>query len=246
MLAGGLQAAPAGPKVFITDDDVETAERGGAARHETIAGPTYATAAAKEISLTPSGLHGLASGGEHGTEWGAVIHFLLQAAATRPELDLHDLAYTALVEQEIDPGLAETAVQTAHRVMTSDVWRRAASSATRLVEVPFATCLAPEPTANGVPTILRGVIDLAFREPAGWVIVDYKTDARPPEALSQLVSHYSGQVRTYSQAWEAIVGQKVHEIGLYFTHLGQYVTVLKMDDMSKADLHLASDCPHSD
>jgi ATP-dependent exoDNAse (exonuclease V) beta subunit len=69
------------------------------------------------------------------------------------------------------------------------------------------------------------VIDLAFREPAGWVIVDYKTDARPLEALPALVAHYSGQVRTYSQAWEAIVGQKVHEIGLYFTHLGQYVTL---------------------
>jgi ATP-dependent helicase/nuclease subunit A len=221
----GPQAVPAGPQVFITDDDVESAERGIATRHETIARPTYATAAAKEISLTPSGLHGLATGGEHGTEWGTVIHFLLQAAATRPELDLHDLAYTALVEQQIDPGLAETAVQLVHRVMVSDVWRRAASSAKRLVEVPFARCLASDQTINSVPTILRGVIDLAFREPAGWVIVDYKTDARSAEALPALVAHYSGQVRTYSRVWAEIVEQAVVESGLYFTHLGQYVTL---------------------
>jgi NAD(P)H dehydrogenase (quinone) len=67
--------------------------------------------------------------------------------------------------------------------MASALWRRALGAKRVLTEVPFVTYLRPEdplleckPTAAAVPTILRGVVDLAFLEPDGWVIVEYKTD----------------------------------------------------------------------
>ena len=78
-------------------------------------------------------------------------------------------------------------------------------------------------TEASVPLLVRGVIDLAFLEPNGWVIVDYKTDRHGPERLQELASHYKGQVLTYAKIWEKITGERVREAGLYFTHAGKYV-----------------------
>ena len=94
-----------------------------------------------------------------------------------PGVDLNRLAASALTDQGMASDLAETAVQTVRGVMESAIWQRAAASPQRLVEVPFQTLLAPDkPTKGDIPTLLRGVIDLVFLEPHGWVIVDYKTD----------------------------------------------------------------------
>ena len=71
--------------------------------------------------------------------------------------------------------------------------------------------------------ILRGVIDLVFREANGWVVVDYKTDARGDSELPQLVEHYRPQVEAYCHFWQSAVGEPVVERGLYFTHTGRYV-----------------------
>jgi ATP-dependent exoDNAse (exonuclease V) beta subunit len=73
--------------------------------------------------------------------------------------------------------------------------------------------------------LLRGVIDLAFHDPKGWVIVDYKTDARPISYVPTLVDHYRGQVETYADVWHKMTGLSVVEKGLYFTHVGVYSRV---------------------
>ena len=91
--------------------------------------------------------------------------------------------------------------------------------------MPFERCPSAAESKDGLPTILRGVIDLVFLEDNGWVIVEYKTDAGAKEHLSQLVAHYRGQVCTYADAWQAIVGEDVRERGLLFTTDNQYVTV---------------------
>jgi len=92
--------------------------------------------------------------------------------------------------------------------------------------VPFQTLLSTEhEDPNAVPTILRGVIDLVFREEAGWVVVDYKTDARSQEDIPRLVEHYRGQVQTYTRVWQETTGESVVEKGLYFTHPGLYVEI---------------------
>ena len=75
---------------------------------------------------------------------------------------------------------------------------------------------------GGLPTIVRGVIDLAFFEPPGWVIVDYKTDRIAFGQVPAAVEHYRAQVETYADAWQEMLGQPVHERGLYFTHIDVY------------------------
>jgi ATP-dependent helicase/nuclease subunit A len=108
--------------------------------------------------------------------------------------------------------------------MQSEIWKRAQRSSRRLVEIPFQTLLAPDHAqAAGLPTVLRGTIDLIFEEPAGWVIVDYKTDSDAALRRAELVEHYRGQLRTYADAWQSATRLSVAEIGLYFVSSGEYV-----------------------
>lgn len=221
----GRPKVPRRKSVRMSAADLQAAEEAVNGRWSTSRAPTYVTAAAKESSVTPSAMHRPVTSGEHGTEWGTVIHFLLQQAMVAPESDLQPLAFTALEEQGLSSSLVEEALATVRSVMDSAIWRRARAGSRILVEVPFTRLLEPGAEDAALPTILRGVIDLAFAEPEGWVIVDYKTDAVTPEHLGELTEHYRPQVVTYARHWEQIVGQPVKECGLYFTRLGVYQTV---------------------
>lgn len=221
----GLPQAPQRKTVRITAADLQAAELSVNSRWTCSRAATYATAAAKDSSLSPSALHRPVTSEAHGTEWGTVIHFLLQQAMVAPESDLRPLAYTALEEQGLSTSLVEEALATVRSVTESVIWRRARSASRFFVEVPFTRLLEPGAEGATLPTILRGVIDLAFEEPDGWVIVDYKTDAVTSEHLGQLVDHYRPQVDTYSRQWEQIVGQPVKERGLYFVRFGIYQPV---------------------
>jgi|LSQX01.3.fsa_nt_gb ATP-dependent helicase/nuclease subunit A len=211
------------PERIISPDEPATAvgrivERWGRSQE-----PSYALAAAKAISVTPS--PAMPSAGEHGTEWGTVIHALLEAAMRKEDADLMVLAHSGLQEQGLDPSLAAKAVEIVRAVMESEIWKRAVASPCRLVEVPFQTLLPTTGDVDDVPTILRGVIDLVFHEEAGWVVVDYKTDRRSGTDVLQLVEHYRGQLETYASVWEEITGESVAEKGLYFTHPASYIQV---------------------
>ena len=74
-------------------------------------------------------------------------------------------------------------------------------------------------------TIVRGVIDLVFREDAGWVIVDYKTDDTQLRSVHDLIEHYTPQVRAYAAAWQQLTDEPVAEAGLLFVYGDSYVRV---------------------
>src|SRR5262249_24928259 len=157
-------------------------------RWEKVLEPTYRMAPAKAISVSSERVTG---GVEHGTEWGTVMHGLLKTAMSEPTADLRSLAETLLSEVDLDTALAESAVTAAQSVMESEIWRRAERASRRFVELSFQILLKPDhELAEQLPTILRGTIDLVFEEPAGWVIVDYKTDSDAARRRDQLVAHY--------------------------------------------------------
>jgi len=62
-------------------------------------------------------------------------------------------------------------------------------------------------------TLLQGVIDCAFLEDEGWVLVDYKTDRIHDEAA--FLQRYEGQIAWYAQALATITGIPVKEKYLY-------------------------------
>ncbi len=171
-----------------------------------------------------SRLDPLTHGSDHGTEWGSVIHSLLQVAMKDADADLKGIAQSVIQEQGMYLDLVQEALDTVQSVMRSEVWGRALKSRQRLVEVPFQKLIPPfEEVGKSVPTVLRGVIDLAFQEPEGWVVVDYKTDRRPVDQLQELVERYRDQVLLYASAWSEMTKQAVHEAGIYFTQSGTYI-----------------------
>jgi ATP-dependent helicase/nuclease subunit A len=222
----GPQQAPAVGSAPVTEADEAAAQAAIAARWEAAARETYAVSGAKEIALDAAERHRPPRSGEHGTEWGTVIHVLLETALREPGRDLIAAAEAALADGGLAAARAGEAVAVVRAVQASEIWRRAAASAQRLVEAPFTVCLPPgHPHVPGatVPTIVRGVVDLAFREPAGWVIVDWKTDAvRGDAEIAEKTRHYAPQVRLYATIWADLSGEAVVETGLYFTGADRY------------------------
>ncbi len=169
-----------------------------------------------------------AGDGEHGLEWGLVAHRLLELALRRgPNAPLVELAREALEERGMDPGRAEEAVELIRSLRESELWRRAGRSPERCVETPFHVLLGPEDSPLLTrPTLLRGAIDLAFREDECWVLIDYKTDrAEDQETRRRLTARYAPQLELYRLAWEKSTGARVSECGLFFCRPGCYLRV---------------------
>jgi len=143
----------------------------------------------------------------------------------QPKADLHRLARSLLRELEASVDLADAAVAAVKKVQESDLWQRALASPKRLVEVPMQVLVPAAHTSDGLPKVRSGVIDLAFLEGAGWVIVDYKTDNATLQDMHRLVDHYRPQVKHYAEVWQELVSQPVTEAGLFFTRTNSYICV---------------------
>ncbi|NPV59883.1 MAG: UvrD-helicase domain-containing protein [Actinobacteria bacterium] len=244
----GPQEAPAIPAVELPPGEPEASMAKICSRLDATTSPTYDVLAAKEYALSQAGGPGAAravgvgqsdtegsappsghaapasapdspQNGEHGPEWGEVIHALLQAAMAEPDLDMEKLAATLLEEKEMEPGFAPSAAALTRSVMASEIWRRAQAAEKRLTEVPFQIPW----DEGGRPAILRGVIDLAFREADGWVVVDYKTDLLREGELKRAAEKYAPQVLLYAEALMRACGEPVKETLIHFTATGELV-----------------------
>jgi ATP-dependent helicase/nuclease subunit A len=148
-----------------------------------------------------------------GMAWGRLVHALLEHAGRGPRRDRAHLERVARWLTVEDPELRRVvpdALDTVERVMASDLWQRALAAEELLVEVPFAVRLDGD--ADGPPRVLHGVIDLAFRGPAGWELVDYKTDQAD---VATLAARYGEQVRQYAAQWAALTGGPVAHGSIY-------------------------------
>jgi ATP-dependent helicase/nuclease subunit A len=168
-----------------------------------------------------------------GTEWGTVVHQLIEAAEVLPdEAALRRAARRALVglghgaAEGRDPPELEELLGTVAAVRASPVWQRALQAPRRLLEVPFAlrlegaeyAALAGMEVAQASPVeIVDGRIDLVFGDESGWSIVDYKTDAAGTGIARDVLERYRAQVRLYAAIWERLMGQPVRERLLLFT-----------------------------
>jgi ATP-dependent helicase/nuclease subunit A len=228
---------PQEEKAAITSDEIGVETAAVTARLESVLMPTYDARGAKEYAFAlptaaplPETAVAEADGhpssttpGEHGVEWGEVIHLLLQAGMAEKGADMEVLAAATLAEAGLSVSLAPQAADMARTVMGSEIWRRAMESETSLVEVPFQILLDK---GTAVPTILRGAIDLVFSEEGGWVLVDYKTDRLDGITPQEVAGRYAAQVRLYAEAWELCSGERVREALIYFTATGTLVEVI--------------------
>ena len=69
--------------------------------------------------------------------------------------------------------------------------------------------------------LLQGVVDCWWEEPDGVVILDYKTDRIPKDAVPERTAYYASQLRAYGEAMARITGKPVKERLLFFLHNGE-------------------------
>ena len=160
--------------------------------------------------------------GEHGVEWGEDLHALLEAAMRTPGADLEGLARSlSRVRENNNDDRVGALLTSVQSVQQSAIWKRASESPqTRRSSAGDDERRGRSSAAAS--NVRRGVIDLAFREPKGWVIVDYKTDQVTGKSLAKIVEHYRPQVQSYAHAWGTLVGQPVHEVGLFLPSANRY------------------------
>ncbi|HOL94313.1 MAG TPA: UvrD-helicase domain-containing protein [bacterium] len=178
--------------------------------------PTYDTVPMKVsvLETAPPGEPGRALG----AEWGEILHTLLESLMQSPGANVDDLTASLLEEHDLPREWREPIQESAAAVMASGIWRRARAADTCLVEVPVRL-LQPD---AAIPTVLRGAIDLLFKEKNGWVLVDYKTDQAAVKNTARLIKKYRSQLDAYAAAWERIVSEPVVEKGFFFTATGKY------------------------
>jgi ATP-dependent helicase/nuclease subunit A len=230
----GLKTAPERKKISITRKDVKESTEAMFKRLTNAAQATYHAEGAKAYALAGPETKALPVAkttgsddpeGVHGVEWGSAIHRLLETVMRDPNVEILTLARVLLAEYELDETLADTAQTMVESVIKSDIWKRANKSERSFTEIPFQVLLDSEDGAR-LPTVIRGSIDLVFKEPDGWILVDYKTDSLKGTSTDQLAQKYAPQVRLYAKAWEKCTGEKVKAMGFLFPRAGEMVEVV--------------------
>ena len=160
------------------------------------------------------------SAGPGGYDWGSAVHGVLEAAARGSTGDrLRAVGRSLLLELDRptrsgEPTELDDLIATVQAVRDSALWRRATGASRRLAEVPFALRLEGS-------TFLEGVVDLAFREDAGWVLVDYKTDRGDDPEFAARRRAYREQLRHYGDAWSRLSGEPVKERVIFWIRSGE-------------------------
>lgn len=73
--------------------------------------------------------------------------------------------------------------------------------------------------------LLRGKLDLAFEDEAGWTLVDYKTDQPESPGAARQKAAYQTQILLYALGWQKLVGQMPREAMLFYLSTGQMESV---------------------
>jgi ATP-dependent exoDNAse (exonuclease V) beta subunit len=131
-----------------------------------------------------------------GKRFGSLVHAILALVPfdAEPQLikDIAAAQARLIAATAAELSAAVTAVSAA---LSHDLLRRAARALELRREVPIAHV-----HADG--TLVEGIIDLAFREPQGWLVIDFKTDAELRDP-----ARYVEQVRLYVEAVRAATDQ---------------------------------------
>ena len=129
-------------------------------------------------------------------------------------------------EQVFTPAEAEwIRPETVSKFFCSEIGQRMLASPEVHREWDFNLCL----TDRGM--ILQGMIDCAFREDDGWILLDYKTDRiRDEEAFREI---YRPQLEWYAKALRELTGKPVKESWLYALSVDKAMRVDRPPECTK-------------
>jgi ATP-dependent exoDNAse (exonuclease V) beta subunit len=117
--------------------------------------------------------------------------------------DLRRLAMWLTFEQPELRPVIDDALDTVEAVARATFWEEAKASDERHEEVPFARRLPSE----GLLQVLNGTIDLVYKRPSDWRLLDYKTDTTT--TTDELRARYQQQIDAYADAWGSLAGGEV-------------------------------------
>jgi len=151
--------------------------------------------------------------GSYGSDWGSAIHEMLCILMKRPDKNPEEMARKILQKFYPNEKYLNDALDMIKNAMQSDVWKRARKSTETFAEIPFHV----PPDDNGeIPVIIRGNIDVVFKENGTWILADYKTDSITEENLDMIVKRYTPQLKLYASAWKQCTGEEISEALLVF------------------------------
>ncbi len=157
-----------------------------------------------------------------GAAYGTVIHQIFDDAINRrlPDDPTPYIAHL-LNDAGADAGFLPQALDALQHFRNSEVWKEIQASETVYTEVPFAVSQTENNSSSN--KIIRGVIDLVYRLPSGWKIVDYKTNVvKTDEDVRALCEQTANQVNTYARHWAKFTGETVVAKGLWLTERREF------------------------
>jgi len=69
------------------------------------------------------------------------------------------------------------------------------------------------------------MVDLAIETNNGWILVDYKSDHKPPITGSSRYDKYNKQMQLYALGWEMLTGSLPKEVYLFYLAVGELAVV---------------------
>jgi ATP-dependent helicase/nuclease subunit A len=170
------------------------------------------------------------SQGLTGAEAGVILHSIMQHLQLREDMgedDLHrQLADMVMKEILLEEHLQQVRLQSIIAFFHSALGRRLCRSGNVRRELPFSLTASaerfyPELAGRQETIFVQGVVDVLFDDPAGLVLLDYKTDHI--HNAEELARRYKVQLELYAQAVETIYRRPVAEKYLYAFSLQQSI-----------------------
>jgi len=230
-VANGLEEVKAaeGESKEITEAELSNRQGEIAASFNEIAKATYSHVSGTNLGeekLTPSRRQR-----GKGTDWGTLVHAALEELVRMKvhrgissdccleRKDLEFLTEKVIMNEGQDPAYKNELVELLDSFINSALWQRVCAAEEVLVETPFGFWEGSQYST--------GIVDLAFREDCGWVLVDYKSDLiESDDHIKDLVQSYRSQVNLYRKGWQKIAGANVNDCGLFFTDRSCYESLI--------------------
>jgi len=193
-------ATPKTKKVFKLTKTEWKAEKGKiAVVIEKMTAESYHLSSATDMAEKVDAFGGEPTG--RGVDWGSVVHRALELCGKGKRDKLNVIGPRLLEEYGVPATDLENLMKVVDKTMKHEIWQRMEKSKEKYFEVPFSGI------ENDI--VVRGVIDMIFKEEDKWVIIDYKTDdfEKDPKRKDM----YENQLKIYGKFWEEIAGEKVKE-----------------------------------
>jgi len=217
------------PDFHIQDRPHSFSPEEAAERRAQVTTPSFKTV---PVTETPTATHTTRASQGYGKDFGTAVHRLFKYAINRRHRvdTVNDLAHiitTLVTEHDVDK-YRPVAARMLRALLRSELWTELQTAEVVHTELPVASITDESPT----PQIVNGSIDLLYRDPGAWHLVDFKTEPVSTDQPS-LLNRYRHQLEAYAQYWGQATGETIATKSLWLADAARTVTL--SEDEPSAD-----------